>query len=246
VYAKEVLLLSLQQYHQRTLGDTMDKNWADKHTGSKPLFQDRTLAEPKAKLGPVIALLVVGLIAAGGVVAWKAGLLTQPEPVATPEPEPIAIAAPEPVKPQPPRPVVKRAPVIPDAPVEDVPDAPEQAPAAPVMSDQQRAAIQRGIDTLERQKAEHATLAASYQAQMDEASRKKYPPGKSTQTFEQYTADLIRAARAKKDTGTANNLEIQVGAYRAKMAELATKRAHELEVIESLEKRQAVERAKLP
>ena len=124
--------------------------------------------------------------------------------------------------------------------------APAPTPAVAAPDAKAIAAIERGIDLLEKQRAERKAKVDDYRAQITKATTEKaYPPDAALKrfTYLQWLQDL-RATAVRKQESTVQ-IDQKIVEFNAKVAELSQRRDHELGVIESLDKRLAAERARL-
>lgn len=171
-----------------------------------------------------------------------------PPPAKTADPPPALIeAAPAPsVTAAPTAPVPAPAPVEKPATPAALEAAPAPTPAVAAPDAKAIAAIERGIDLLEKQRAERKAKVDDYRAQITKATTEKaYPPDAALKrfTYLQWLQDL-RATAVRKQESTVQ-IDQKIVEFNAKVAELSQRRDHELGVIESLDKRLAAERARL-
>jgi len=209
------------------------------------VFRDKPAPPAKGKGGliTILLLLVVAGGGAGGFAWWKAQARPVEDAPAQPAPEPepfAAIADPEPVA------------DVPEAalPIEPAPlvVAPEVGPTLPVKPVRavDVAAIKRGIDLLERNAAEHRNAAAAWQAKIDTGLTQRFSSPGGYRTYLEIQRDDLRRAIATKDGALKFRAEQNIELFNAKVLEYRGKKAHELEVLGSIESRLADERTRLP
>lgn len=226
------------------MADWRDSIGQTANTATRVQFREKPApTKGKGGLAAALLLLVVAGGGAGGFVWWKAqggivvGAPTQPAP----EPEPFAaIADPEPVADVPEAALlVEPAPLI---------VAPEVGPTLPIKPVRvvDVAAIQRGIDLLQRKAVEHRNAAAAWQAKIDTGLTQRFSSPGGYKTYLEIQRDDLRRAIATKDGALQFRAEQNIELFNAKVLEYRTKKAHDLDVLESIESRLKAERARLP
>ncbi len=108
------------------------------------------------------------------------------------------------------------------------------------------AAIQRGIDLLERKADEHRSAAKAWQAKIDLGNTQRFQHADGQLTYMEMQQHDYTSAIARKDTPAKIRAEQNIATFRDKVGEYEGRKAHELDVLKSLELRLADEYSRLP